>query len=109
MIKGAPYRLKLVANNSETGEPLPVELAADVDLVLYSSSGGKAVGKYGTGTGLTAVEKPSVGVFIVPVSSAETELLTVGGTAYLEGFILPCKKPVKIELGKVEAIKSNNG
>lgn len=109
MIKGAPYRLKLVANNRETGEPLPVELAADVDLVLYSSSNGKAVGKYGTGTGVTAVEKPSPGVFIVPISEEETAALQDGGTAYLEGFILPCKKPVKIDLGKVDKIKSNNG
>lgn len=106
MIAGAPYRLKLVMTSKETGELLPVELAADLDLVLYSANG-KAVGKYGTGTGLTAVEKPSVGVFIVPISATETEKLTVGSTAFLEGFILPCKKPVRFNFGLIEKIKSN--
>lgn len=107
MIKGASYRIKLSLVASDTGLPLPPELASDVDLVLYSTSNGKAVGKYGTGDDLTAVEKPSDGVFVVPISDEESRLLDINGTAFLEGFILPCKKPVKINLGKVESVKSN--
>jgi hypothetical protein len=105
IVKGAPKKYRLLIDNAETDLPASDELANDLDLRLYTDTS-KDIAKFGGNN--IAIEHPDDGEFIVTIDAETTLLLTEGETAWLEGFILPSKESVKIELGIVEDNRAND-
>lgn len=105
MVIGSSISYKLILENKTTGLPADSSVAADVDLVLLSNN--QVVAKYGTGTGLTPVGKPSAGVFVIPFPTEVTSQLQEGMPPVLEGFILPSMRPIRIVFSKAVKLRHN--
>jgi len=103
---GQIFKKILQFDNEITGEPIGVDLIADIDLRLYTERS-KQIAKLTIGSGIT---KTGDGQFTLEISETDTIKLNdySDDNAYLEGYLLPCKEPIVIELGKVLKNKAND-
>jgi hypothetical protein len=105
MVRGAEYRLLLPVKNKATGELITdPELVADIELVLRHSGSSVGVKRYMVDEG---VEDLGDGTFKLTIAAEDTLLLPTKGKAFLEGFVLPCKKSIKIDLGNISDNTAN--
>jgi len=103
---GQIFKKILQFDNEETGEPIGIDLIADMDLRLYTERSRQIV-KLIVGSGIT---KTGDGQFTLEIPETDTIKLNdyADDNAYLEGYLLPCKEPILIELGKVLKNKAND-
>lgn len=105
MVRGAKYKLIFLPKNKATGELITdTDLVDDIELVLFHSGSANAVKKYNKSNG---VEAMGDGRYTLTISDADTLLLPLVGKAFLQGFILPIKKSIKLDLGNITDNKSN--
>lgn len=105
MVRGAKYSLVLSAKNKTTGEAITdPTLVNDIELVLCHSGSTVGVKRYKVESGITAFGN---GQYKLEISEEDTLLLPTKGTAFLEGFILPVRKSIKINLGNITDNKAN--
>jgi hypothetical protein len=103
MTRGAPVKFELRLTNEESGEPIGEELVNDMALVFYGTGSPETIVKtIKIGDGAT---KQSDGFFLIEITAEETLLLPRTGTAYLDGFLLPCKEQLVIDFGKIQNSK----
>lgn len=107
LVVGAYNKFQITVENEETGLPIDPSLVDDLNLHLYTERS-KDIALYGNGE--KTISNPSNGVFIVEVDPETSILLKpfVGDTAFLEGFTLPYKMGIKIDLGKVEPNRASD-
>jgi len=99
MVRGADYEFSVTIKNKGTGLPITdPELINGLEVVLRSSASRNAVKKYTVGSGIEAIEP---GRYKITVPSAHTLLMPTTGRAFLEGFTLPVRRSIKIDLGNV--------
>lgn len=108
IVIGAPISLAVTLTNDEDDSPASELLASDLELVLFSDTS-KDIANSKTG-GTIVVEHPSTGSFIVKIADTDTEKLKpfLGEIGYLEGYIMPCKEPISIELGPIINNRAND-
>jgi len=105
MVRGAEYSLVFSAKNKATGEAITdADLVNDIELVLCHSGSSVGVKKYNVESGITALGN---GQYKLEIPKEDTLLLPTKGTAFLEGFILPVRKSIKINLGNITDNKAN--
>lgn len=103
---GQIFKKEIYLDNESTGEPIGSDLVSDIDLRLFADRS-KQIGQYNTASGIT---KQSDGRFIITIPETDTIKLRpfVDDNAYLEGYLLPCKEPIIIEIGKILDNKAND-
>lgn len=105
MVRGADYAFTFTAKNKTTGLPITdPALVSSVELVLRSSAERKGLVKYTDDNGITSLGN---GQYKVTIPAADTLLLPTTGKAFLEGFTLPIKRSVKIDLGSISDNQAN--
>lgn len=105
MVRGADYAFTFTAKNKTTGLPITdPELVAGVELVLRSSAERVSLKRYTMDSGVEALGE---GKYKVTIPAADTLLLPTSGKAFLEGFTLPVKRSIKIDLGSISDNQSN--
>ncbi len=99
MVRGADYSYLIAVKNRDTGQPVDdPELVNGIELVLTSSIDRQPFKVYDMERG---IEELRPGVFRVEVKSADTLLLPLTGKAVLEGFTVPVKRPITLDLGVI--------
>ena len=105
MVRGADYAFTFTAKNKTTGLPITdPALVNSVELVLRSSAERKGLKKYTDGNGITSLGN---GQYKVSIPAADTLLLPTTGKAFLEGFTLPVKRSIRIDLGSISDNQAN--
>ena len=103
---GQKFTKVLLFENDTTGEPIGSDLINDMDIRLYTERS-KQIAKLTIGSGIT---KMANGQFLLELSEVDTIKLKefVGDNAYLEGYLLPSKLPIVIDLGKILNNRAND-
>ena len=105
MVRGADYAFTFTVKNKTTGLPITgPELVNDFDLVLRSSASRVSLIRYSINSGVEALGD---GKYKVTIPAADTLLLPTSGRAFLEGFTLPVRKSIKIDLGSISDNQAN--
>jgi len=105
MVRGADYNFIIRVKNRATGQLIDdPELVDGLIMVLTSSVDRKPFKRYVLGDG---IEKIEPGMFKVSIPSDDTLSLPPSSTAILEGFTLPVKHPIRINLGVVSDNAAN--
>ena len=105
MVRGADYAFTFTAKNRTTGLPITdPELVNDFDLVLRSSASRVSLKRYTIASG---IEPLGEGKYKITIPAPDTLLLPTSGRAFLEGFTLPVRKSIRIDLGSISDNQSN--
>ena len=105
MVRGADYAFTFTVKNKTTGLPITdPTLVSTVELVLRSSAERKGLKKYTESQGITSLGN---GQYKITIPAADTLLLPTTGKAFLEGFTLPVKRSVKVDLGSISDNQAN--
>lgn len=100
MVRGAPFRKTVSIRNLQSGELVDDSIAGDIELVLYSTANNVVLKRYDSQSGV-GVTKIAQATFSLDIPAEDTLLLTMPGNARLDGFLLPSRKSVKFNLGKI--------
>jgi hypothetical protein len=99
MVRGAEYTLAITVRNKENGEPITDPLVVSgLELALRSSASRVSVKEYAINSGIVSIGD---GTFKITLQATDTLLLPATSRAYLEGFTVPKKRSIKIDLGTV--------
>jgi hypothetical protein len=102
---GADYEYLLTVRCKSTGNPITdPEIVNALTLVLGTTATTTPVKRYEMNDGITAL---GAGQFVVTIPHTHTLELPLAGRAYLEGFTLPRRHSIKVDLGNITTNRSN--
>lgn len=105
MVRGADYNFTFTVKNKTTGQPIvDPSLVNGMELVLTSSKEKKTLKEYSLGNG---IESLGEGKYKITISADDTLLLPTIGRALLEGFTVPVRRSVIIDMGVIGDNQSN--
>ena len=105
MVRGADYAFTFTVKNKTTGEPITnPDLVASLELVLKSSTEKVSLKKYSLNNGIKSLGE---GKYRISIPGQDSLLLPTVGRALLEGFTLPVKRSIKIDLGPIQDNQAN--